>query len=59
MSKAPICPSCNVSMVERKRKIDGKPFYGCPRFPRCSETATHEDEEQASDHVTDDDLYGD
>jgi hypothetical protein len=34
-------------MVLRRRKVDGHPFYGCPKFPRCSETAPHEDDDLA------------
>lgn len=43
MSHAPICPQCNVQMVTRTRRSDGEKFYGCPNFPRCDETADHED----------------
>lgn len=44
MSKAPICPSCDVQLVLRKW-WDGKPFYGCPNYPSCTEMAPHEDTE--------------
>lgn len=49
MSNAPICPQCDVQMVERTRRADGKKFYGCPNWPRCDETAEHEDEEFTCD----------
>lgn len=32
---APKCPYCGASMVLRKRKSDGKPFYGCSSYPKC------------------------
>ena len=28
-------PLCGGEMVLRKRKSDGKPFYGCKRYPAC------------------------
>ena len=51
MSNAPICQHCDVQMVERTRRSDGKKFYGCPNWPRCDETETHED--------TDTETFGD
>ncbi len=30
--------SCGSEMLLRRRKSDGKPFYGCSRFPVCRET---------------------
>lgn len=53
MSKAPICPQCDVQMVERTRKSDGEKFYGCPNWPKCDETADHED----TDTTTFGDIY--
>lgn len=45
MSKAPICPNCDVQMVERRNNTgDGSKFYGCPNWPTCDETADHEDD---------------
>ena len=32
---APKCPYCGAPMVRRVRKADGKPFYGCPKYPAC------------------------
>ena len=32
---APLCPYCGGEMVLRKRKGDGKSFYGCKRYPAC------------------------
>ena len=32
---APRCPYCGGEMVVRKRKGDGKSFYGCKSYPRC------------------------
>ena len=29
------CPYCGGEMVLRKRKGDGKSFYGCKSYPRC------------------------
>ena len=31
----PVCPLCGGEMVLRKRKSDGKSFYGCKRYPAC------------------------
>lgn len=43
MSKAPICPQCDVQMRERTNSATGEKFYGCPNYPTCDETASHED----------------
>ena len=32
---APLCPYCGGEMVLRKRRGDGKSFYGCKSYPRC------------------------
>ena len=32
---APCCPYCGGEMVLRKRKSDGKSFYGCKSYPKC------------------------
>ena len=32
---APLCPYCGGEMVLRKRKSDGKSFYGCKSYPKC------------------------
>ena len=31
----PPCPLCGGEMVLRKRKSDGKSFYGCKSYPKC------------------------
>lgn len=34
----PSCPSCGTKMVARtpkKEGADGKPFWGCPKYPKC------------------------
>lgn len=31
----PDCPYCGAPMVLRRRKSDGKGFYGCSRYPEC------------------------
>jgi len=39
-SGQPTCPKCGVAMVQRtasRGQQAGKPFYGCPNFPRCRE----------------------
>lgn len=36
----PTCPKCGVAMVQRtasRGQQAGKPFFGCPNFPRCRE----------------------
>ncbi len=48
MSKAPICPECGDQMVERTRRDNGEKFYGCIHWPRCTETADHEDTDTTS-----------
>lgn len=30
-----LCPQCGKRLVERKRRSDGKPFWGCSSFPKC------------------------
>ena len=35
MSDAPKCPYCGAPMARRVRKSDGKPFYGCSKYPAC------------------------
>lgn len=49
-SNAPIC-SCGNQMVERRRKTDGKPFYGCAKFGRggCTDTANTSDSDYGDD----------
>ena len=32
---APLCPYCGGEMLLRKRRGDGKSFYGCKAYPRC------------------------
>lgn len=32
---APRCPYCGGEMTLRKRRSDGKPFYGCKSYPQC------------------------
>lgn len=39
----PICPDCEedeieTPMVLRHRRSDGKPFWGCSKFPKCRGT---------------------
>jgi restriction system protein len=31
----PTCPSCDVKMVLRTKRADGKGFFGCVNYPRC------------------------
>ena len=39
---APRCPYCGGEMVLRKRKGDGKSFYGCKSYPKCRGTVNVE-----------------
>lgn len=32
---APLCPYCGGEMTLRKRRSDGKSFYGCKSYPKC------------------------
>lgn len=34
------CADCGAEMVRRERRSDGKPFFGCSRFPACRCTRT-------------------
>eukprot|EP00435_Cladocopium_sp_Y103_P055701 s1586_g18.t1 len=34
----PLCPKCNVKMVERVNRMDGNTFWGCLSFPHCRAT---------------------
>lgn len=39
-SGSPICPKCNVPLVQRtasKGRNAGQQFWGCPNYPRCRE----------------------
>ena len=38
LSSSQICPECGSRMVLRHRKSDGKPFFGCTRYPACKGT---------------------
>ncbi len=45
-SLAGLVPKCNVcgdTMVVRTRKRDGKQFFGCVQFPKCTGTRSYED----------------
>jgi hypothetical protein len=37
-SAAPSCDRCGGQMVNRQRRRDGSPFYGCSNFPACRYT---------------------
>jgi hypothetical protein len=37
-SAAPSCDRCGGQMVNRQRRTDGSPFYGCSNFPACRNT---------------------
>lgn len=36
--KMPLCPSCQVPMVERKNRMTEDRFLGCSMFPQCKTT---------------------
>lgn len=36
MNTSVACPKCGRDMKIRHRKSDGKPFWGCPDFPKCN-----------------------
>jgi restriction system protein len=36
----PTCASCGIKMVERNRRADGTPFWGCANYPRCKASLT-------------------
>ncbi|MBE8189559.1 MAG: DUF2034 domain-containing protein [Candidatus Thioglobus sp.] len=36
--KTPSCPSCDIKMISRLSKKDGKSFWGCKNFPKCKQT---------------------
>jgi hypothetical protein len=33
-----VCPRCGASMVRRRKRATGEPFFGCSRFPDCRGT---------------------
>lgn len=35
------CDNCGSLMVERRRNSDGKPFWGCSKFPECKGIKKH------------------
>jgi len=35
---SPSCPRCGATMIARKRRFDGAPFWGCSSFPDCRGT---------------------
>jgi hypothetical protein len=37
-SPPPLCDRCGGQMVNRQRRRDGSPFYGCSNFPQCRHT---------------------
>lgn len=39
---APSCPICSSHMIERVRKSDKQPFWGCSRFPACKGIVDYE-----------------
>jgi hypothetical protein len=49
------CPNCsNGKVVIRKRRSDGKPFYGCSKWPACSflQNITNKPKETVDNNVT-------
>jgi ssDNA-binding Zn-finger/Zn-ribbon topoisomerase 1 len=36
----PDCPSCGSQTIQRHRKVDRLPFFGCRRYPQCRGTVT-------------------
>lgn len=47
-TSAPICPDCDIQMRVVTSKF-GKPFYGCPSYPRCDRTEKMADSEYGDD----------
>lgn len=35
---SPRCPKCSGEMVLRQRRSDGRRFYGCSSYPKCTGT---------------------
>jgi hypothetical protein len=33
--EAPNCPLCGSKLVERVKRSDGTPFWGCRKYPKC------------------------
>ena len=62
---SPMCKKCGVGMVKRYRNSDKMPFWGCPKWPVCTNTLPYA--ECADDNVaeyehgdtTDDDMLDD
>jgi len=38
MPSIPQCPKCGAGLTLRRRKKDGKEFFGCERYPECKHT---------------------
>lgn len=38
----PFCPTCGGVMVQRFRKADKSPFWGCKNFPKCHGTLNYQ-----------------
>lgn len=36
-------------MIEKENRQTGVPFYGCPNYPTCEETARHEDDDDCDE----------
>ena len=34
----PLCPACGSGMVQRRNRLNGEQFWGCPSYPRCRGT---------------------
>lgn len=39
----PVCPNCRVPLVRRVNRTTGKPFHGCPNWPKCDYTEGPQD----------------
>ena len=48
---APSCPLCGGTLVLRRNRRDGSPFWGCRRFPSCRGTRDVTTDARVSDSV--------
>ena len=37
-SETPMCPQCQIPLVVRTNRLTKEDFYGCVRYPRCTQT---------------------
>ncbi|WP_080507489.1 topoisomerase DNA-binding C4 zinc finger domain-containing protein [Bryobacter aggregatus] len=49
---SPLCPNCTDGLIIPRKSVDGKPFYGCNRFPRCGFTSKFQPRNEPCPHCS-------